>query len=107
MRIPIAFASLAIRLVPTWIPTCEKTVLSEIAVASLSVIGPEYVLPKLWTMKCSLPPLLGTMKSCGAESMTESGPYSPDSSATASVNGLNDEPGWRWPSVARLNGNWL
>ncbi len=48
------------------------------SVAAASVIGPEYVLPKLWTMKCSLPPLLGTMKSCGAESMIESGPYLPD-----------------------------
>ena len=75
--------------------------------AFASEIGPEYVLPKLWTMKCSLPPLLGTMKSWGAESMIESGPYLPDSSATARVNGLNDEPGCRWPSVARLNGYWL
>ena len=33
------------------------------------------------------------MKSCGAESITESGPYLPGSSAIASVNGLNDEPG--------------
>ena len=41
----------------------------------------------------------------GAESNTESG-VKPDSSATASVNGLNAEPGWRWPSVARLNGYW-
>ncbi len=41
------------------------------------MIGPEYVLPKLWTMKCSLPALFGTMKFCGAESITESGPYSP------------------------------
>jgi hypothetical protein len=46
-------------------------------------------------MKCSLPPLLGTMKSCGAESITESGPYLPDCNAIASVNGLNAEPGWR------------
>ncbi len=83
-------------------PTCANTELSEIAVALASEIGPEYVLPKLWTMKCSLPPLLGTMKSCGAESMIESGEY-PRWSATASVNGLNDEPGCRRPSVARLN----
>ena len=51
-----------------------NTLLSEIAVALASVIGPEYALPKLWTMKCSLPPLLGTIRSSGAESNTESGP---------------------------------
>ena len=28
----------------------------------------------------------------------------PFSSAAASTNGLNAEPGWRWPWVARLNG---
>ena len=28
----------------------------------------------------------------------------PRSSARASTNGLNAEPGWRWPWVARLNG---
>ena len=28
-------------------------------------------------------------------------------SASASTNGLNDEPGWRWPWVARLNGDVL
>ena len=100
-------ASRAMRCVPTLMPTWEYTELSEIAVASRSVIGPEYVFPKLWTMKCSLPPLLGTMKSCGAELMTESPEYLPDSRAAASVNGLNDDPGWRWPSVARSNGNWL
>ncbi len=107
MRIPARLAKWAILFVPTLIPTCEYTVLSEMSVASCSVIGPEYVSPKLWTMKCSLPPLFGTMKFCGAESMIESGPYFPDSSAIASVNGLNAEPGWRSASVARLNGNWL
>ena len=60
---PIACAIRPIRCVPTLIPTCANTELSEIAVALASVIGPEYVLPKLWTMKCSLPPLFGTMKS--------------------------------------------
>ena len=95
MRIPARLANLAIFLVPTLIPTCEYTVLSEMSVPSASVIGPEYVLPKLWTMKCSLPPLLGTMKSCGAESMIESGRTCPTRSAIASVNGLNEEPGWR------------
>ena len=29
----------------------------------------------------------------------------PSFSAVASVNGLNAEPGWRWPWVARLNGD--
>ena len=28
----------------------------------------------------------------------------PFSSAATRVNGLNAEPGWRWPCVARLNG---
>ena len=28
----------------------------------------------------------------------------PSFSASASMNGLNAEPGWRWPCVARLNG---
>ena len=28
----------------------------------------------------------------------------PCSSAVARMNGLIDEPGWRWPLVARLNG---
>ena len=28
----------------------------------------------------------------------------PSSSARMRVNGLNAEPGWRWPLVARLNG---
>ena len=28
----------------------------------------------------------------------------PRRSASASTNGLNAEPGWRWPWVARLNG---
>ena len=55
-------------------PTWEYTVLSEYAVASRRLSEPEYVLPKLWTMKCSLPALLGTMKSWGAEVITESGP---------------------------------
>ena len=29
--------------------------------------------------------------------------WMPFSSAAASTNGLNAEPGWRWPSVAMLN----
>ena len=62
--------------------------------ADCRLVTPEYELPKLWTMKCSLPPLFGTMKSAGAERNSESGPK-PDSSATASVNGLNEDPGWR------------
>ncbi len=30
--------------------------------------------------------------------------WMPSSSAAASTNGLKDEPGWRWASVARSNG---
>ena len=41
--------------------------------------------------------------SCGAEAKT-SAVERPCSSAVIRVNGLNDEPGWRWPLVARLNG---
>src|SRR3984885_16259724 len=104
---PARLAKWAIFLVPTLIPTCENTVLSEMSVASCSVIGPEYVSPKLWTMKCSLPELLGTTKFWGAESMIESGPYFPDWSAIASVNGLNADPGWRCDSGARVKGNLL
>ena len=48
--------------------------LSEKAVAFASVIVPEYALPKLRTGKCSLPPLWGTMKSAGAEVISELGP---------------------------------
>ena len=29
----------------------------------------------------------------------------PFSKAVIRVNGLNDDPGWRWPFVARLNGS--
>ena len=34
-------ASRAIRAVPTWMPTCEYTELSEIVVAAVRLIGPE------------------------------------------------------------------
>ena len=40
---------------------------------------------------------------CGAEANT-SEVERPCSSAVTRVNGLNAEPGWRWPLVARLNG---
>ena len=79
-----------------------KTELSETSVASCNVISPEYSLPKLRTWKISLSALSGTRTLNGAERNIESGPK-PDSSATASVNGLKAEPGWRSASVARLN----
>ena len=41
------------------------------------------------------------MSLCDAQ--TELGEM-PFLSASASTNGLNAEPGWRWPWVARLNG---
>jgi hypothetical protein len=31
----------------------------------------------------------------------------PSSNARTRMNGLNAEPGWRWPFVARLNGRAL
>ena len=48
---PIALAILATRLVPTPgdSPSWVKTLLSETIVASASVIGPEYSLPKFLT----------------------------------------------------------
>ena len=45
----------------------------------------------------------GTGNSFFWEAKVEFG-STPLSSASISVNGLNDEPGWRWPLVARLKG---
>ena len=45
----------------------------------------------------------GTMKAFCLEVHTESGEM-PSSSAAARSKALNEEPGWRSPSVARLKG---
>ena len=94
---PAALASFAICDVPfvppsAYQPSRSNTELSETSVAVWRVMSPEYWLPKLRTWKISLPPLFGTTMSSGADRSTESGPK-PCSSATASVNGLNAEPG--------------
>jgi hypothetical protein len=47
--------------------------------------------------------LLGTGMTSFLELHVEAG-ETPSRSAVASTNGLNAEPGWRWPCVARLNG---
>ena len=54
------------------------------------------------TSKTSLP-CLPKWKVRGSEAKTVSGEI-PSSSAVSSVNGLIEEPGWRWPWVARLKG---
>ncbi len=46
------------------------------------------------------------MKTFCLDAHTDSGEM-PSSSAAARSNALNEEPGWRSPSVARLNGLWL
>ena len=43
---------------------------------------------------------------CGADAQVLFGSM-PSSSARARMNGLKDEPGWRWPFVARLKGRAL
>ena len=50
-----------------------------------------------------LPFLRVTQMSIFCDVHVESG-ETPSLSACASTNGLNADPGWRWPCVARLNG---
>ena len=57
----------------------------------------------MFTTNFSLPPEFGTGNSFGRDSKVCS-VLTPSRSAAISVNGLNAEPGWRWPLVARLNG---
>jgi hypothetical protein len=56
----------------------------------------------LWTSKYSFLEC-GTLKIFSFEVYVVPGEM-PWLSAVASVNGLNEEPGWRCPFVARLNG---
>ena len=56
-------------------------------------------------MKTSRPRVPGTGNSRLREGHSEPGAI-PRVSAVASVKGLIDEPGWRWPCVAKLNGCW-
>ena len=55
------------------------------------------------TTNFSLPFVPGTVTVSFFDAQTELGEM-PRWSAVASTNGLNAEPGWRWPCVARLNG---
>src|SRR3954452_14661535 len=100
VRMPIRRASRATFLGPTRMPTWTYTELSEYVVASDRVRTPAYSLSKLLTVKCS-PPL--RMYVCLADVQVEPG-LIPRRSASDSTNGLNEDPGWRWPCVARLNG---
>jgi hypothetical protein len=102
VRIPIRLASRAMRLTPVWIPSAANTELSENSSALVSVRSPTYVPSKFSGLKSSLPPELGTTNERFFDGHTESG-LTPSRSAWASTNALNDDPGWRWPWVARLN----
>src|SRR2546429_9065042 len=95
------YAVRTIRGMPVRIPTSANTELSDWAIASHSERAPAYSPSKLCTTKSSLPPLCGTGNSFCCELQTESGEY-PFWSAAARVNALKEEPGWRWPCVARL-----
>ncbi len=95
-------ASLATFLVPTWMPSAAKTELSENVSALATVDWPAYSFSKLLTTNISLPPLC-TRKKRLRDGYTAPGPM-PWRSASAKMKGLIDEPGWRWPWVARLNG---
>ena len=55
------------------------------------------------TTNFSLPFVPGTVTVSFLDAHTELGEM-PRWMAVASTNGLNAEPGWRWPCVARLNG---
>ena len=55
------------------------------------------------TTNFSLPRVPGTVMTSLRDGHTDPAEI-PRSSAVARTNGLNAEPGWRWPCVARLNG---
>ena len=59
------------------------------------------MLSKLLTVNFSVE--FGTLNTRLRDGHTEPGPM-PAFSAAARMKGLNEEPGWRWPCVARLNG---
>src|SRR5512133_1453165 len=99
---PMRSASRAIFFVPTEMPTAEKTALSEYVSPPASVCEPAYLLSKLLTTNFSLPFVCGTVKIRLRDGHTEPALYF--FSASARMNGFIDEPGWRWPWVARLNG---
>ena len=69
----------------------------------MSVFDPEYAPSSLCTTNLSVPCVFGTTNSLTLELHTESGEM-PSSSAAARSKALNEEPGWRSPSVAMLNG---
>src|SRR2546423_4205726 len=100
---PIFWAIFATRRVPSFKPSSANTELSEWAVAFARVVTPEYSLSKLFTTNFSFPRVPGTGKIFLRELHSEYG-LTPWVSAVARANGLNDEPGCRWPLVARLNG---
>src|SRR5258707_13859295 len=86
---------------PTSAVSCEKTELSEYAIALFKSIGPSASPSKLFTCQRRPSALIVT---CLEDVMMLDGAM-PSLSAVARTNGLKDEPGWRSPCVARLN--WL
>src|ERR1700754_2614368 len=102
VRMPIRSASLATFLVPTLMPSAAKTELSENVRALAIVDWPAYSLSKLLTTKSSLDPF--TLNTRLRDGNTAAGEM-PCRRASARMKGLIDEPGWRWPWVARLNGD--
>ena len=85
---------------PTMFVSWAKTVLSEYAIAVFRLIGPMLLCSKFVTLQAR-PPASSTT---GWETRIDDGAI-PSRSAAARTNGLNAEPGWRSPCVARLN--WL
>src|SRR4051812_29798125 len=104
VRMPIRRASRATRLVPILMPTCAKTELSEWVSAFSSEETPKYSSAKLLTVNFSIE--CGTLSTSLCDGHEEVGEM-PSAYARARMNGLIEEPGWRWPCVARLNGDAL
>src|SRR4051794_7398391 len=95
--IPSRWASSAVGFTPTLPMSCAKTVLTEWTVADLRVIAP----PPSPSTLCTVHDDPGVGLQCGyvyavGAGYTRSG-VMPSSNAFASVNGLNEDPGWRPP----------
>ena len=86
---------------PTSAVSCEKTELSETAIALVEVDRPERLALEVVDLQSRPPALIVT----GFDDVRVLDGEMSSRSAAASTNGLNAEPGWRSPCVARLN--WL
>src|SRR5258708_40276687 len=96
---PSLSAVLATSRGPTSAVSCEKTELSEYAIALFRSIGPSASPSKLFTCQSRPSALIVT---CLDEVKMLDGAM-PSLRAVASTNGLNDEPGWPSPCVAGVN----